>query len=192
MTEHRLIESYRRLGLSIGASLEEIKTAYRQLARQYHPDINPEVHQDQFVAVHEAYRYLLEHWQDTDNGDVAKDTSTPAVSVTVKRNHGSPLTPEQEQLKRQARKQWQLFLAEERFPRAIALLENLERQLPADEEVFAWQAETYYQWAVKLIDQRKSSSARTYLKKALRLDPHNQRLWREINRQFARLEQRSL
>lgn len=192
MTDHQLIESYRRLGLSIGASLEEIKTAYRQLARQYHPDVNPEACQDQFVAVHEAYRYLLQHWQDTDDGDVAKDTSTPTVSVTVKRTHVSPLTPEQEQLKHQAHKQWQLFLAEERFPRAIALLENLERQLPTDEEVLAWQAETYYQWAVKLIDQRRSLSARTYLKKALRLNPHNERLWREINRQFARLEQRSL
>lgn len=121
-----------------------------------------------------------------------KDTSTPAVSVTVKRTHGSPLTPEQEQLKRQAHKQWQLFFSRRTISTGDRPFGKFRTTTACGRKVFAWQAETYYQWAVKLIDQRKSSSARTYLKKALRLSPHDQRLWREINRQFARLKQRSL
>ena len=52
---------YRQLGLRLGASLEAVKTSYRQLARQYHPDVNPgnEVARDKFMAITEAYKFLL-------------------------------------------------------------------------------------------------------------------------------------
>ncbi len=44
-------EYYQILGLSSGASIDEIKRAYRQKARMYHPDINhsPEA-KDIFIA----------------------------------------------------------------------------------------------------------------------------------------------
>ena len=50
---------YERLGLKPTATDEEIKTAYRRLARQYHPDVDPSPEADRhFKAVTEAYGVL--------------------------------------------------------------------------------------------------------------------------------------
>lgn len=50
---------YEVLGLGKEASPEEIKKAYRKLARQYHPDVNKEVNaEEKFKEVKEAYDVL--------------------------------------------------------------------------------------------------------------------------------------
>jgi molecular chaperone DnaJ len=51
---------YETLGVSRDATLEEIKRAYRRLARQYHPDVNPGDKQaeEKFKAINEAYEVL--------------------------------------------------------------------------------------------------------------------------------------
>lgn len=51
---------YQVLGLSKDASVEEIKKAYRQKARLYHPDINSSADaKDMFIIITEAYDFLL-------------------------------------------------------------------------------------------------------------------------------------
>lgn len=51
---------YQKLGLTEGASMEEVKKAFRSKARQYHPDLNKEAGaREKFIEIHEAYEFLL-------------------------------------------------------------------------------------------------------------------------------------
>ncbi len=53
---------YYTLGLSPGATVGEIKKAFRTLALQYHPDINPNQEAKRnFQQIADAYEYLLTH-----------------------------------------------------------------------------------------------------------------------------------
>lgn len=63
-----LTKYYSILGIKSGASIEEIKKAYRLCARKYHPDLNKEsASQDMFIAATEAYDLLLSHYERQNN-----------------------------------------------------------------------------------------------------------------------------
>lgn len=50
---------FKILGLSEGASQEDIKKAYRKLALKYHPDVNPsDQAKSRFIKIVEAYEFL--------------------------------------------------------------------------------------------------------------------------------------
>lgn len=51
---------YETLGVGRGASAEELKSAFRKLARKYHPDVNPgdRKSEEKFKEINEAYEVL--------------------------------------------------------------------------------------------------------------------------------------
>ncbi|MBD2347023.1 J domain-containing protein [Anabaena subtropica] len=201
-------DCYRLLGLRSGASFADIKASYRRLAQQYHPDINPSdtKAQDKFIALTEAYRFLLTVVPPEETAQKPKQTTTvnsentqatrqekaPTATVTQEKPPTSkpPNIAEIEQrLKWKTYEQLQRFLRERRFPQAIALAEALAARLPKDAEVRQWQAIAYQIWGRALINENQLLKARVYLKKALKTDPHNKALWEEVQRDFQKLEQ---
>ncbi len=52
------MDYYRILGITPQATKEDIKQAYRQLVRHYHPDINKEALDQRIKQLNEAYRVL--------------------------------------------------------------------------------------------------------------------------------------
>ena len=197
-----LAECYRILGLESGASFDAIKASYRRLARRYHPDVNPgDQHaKDKFIELTEAYRFLL-----STIANAAPEQAPPAAGAQQPSNQPSTvssgtritrkpplqfnnLSPLEQQLKANSYQQLQQMLKEQRFPRAIALIEGLARRIPQDPEVKQWQAIAYQRWGRQLIQERQLDKARIYLKKALRTDPHNRSLWAEVERDFRYME----
>lgn len=107
----------------------------------------------------------------------------PAVRITP------DLTATDFQLKQESYEQLQQLLREQRFPRAIALIEGLSQRLPHDLEVRQWQAITYQRFGRYLIQVNQPEKAKPYLRKALRTDPHNQPLGYEVDRDFRRIQE---
>ncbi len=97
------------------------------------------------------------------------------------------LSTQEATLKQEAYEQLKDLLKQQKFPRAIALVEGLAHRMPSDSEIIQWQAIVYQRWGRKLIDSGQPQKARIYLKKALRTDPNNPSLWREINQDFWQL-----
>lgn len=193
-----LADCYGLLGITANASLNEIKTAYRRLARRYHPDVNPQNREQahiQFVRITEAYQLA---WQ---TALQAQEIATYSVNMTqtVKAAHlkqksqavaiEMPLSPQDRQLKASSYQSLQQLLQEKRFARAIALVEGLAQRLPQDVEVRQWQAITYQQQGRQLVGDREYNKAALYFKKALRTDPHNRSLWAEVSRDLQEIQQ---
>jgi curved DNA-binding protein len=72
---------YQILGVSRDASEKEIKSAYRKLARKYHPDVDP-ASADKFKEINEAYEVL---------GDADKRKRYDSLGANWR--HGSGFTP---------------------------------------------------------------------------------------------------
>ncbi|XP_068318317.1 chaperone protein dnaJ 20, chloroplastic-like [Pyrus communis] len=62
VAEHKELTFYELLGIPESGSATEIKQAYKQLARKYHPDVSPpdlvEEYTEKFIRVQEAYETL--------------------------------------------------------------------------------------------------------------------------------------
>jgi curved DNA-binding protein CbpA len=97
-------------------------------------------------------------------------------------------SPTDHQLKEHVYIRLQQLLRQQRYPRAVTLVEGLAQRLPNDLEVRQWLAIAYQRWGRHLVDLKQPEKARTYLNKALRTDPRNRALWFEVDRDLRRLD----
>lgn len=58
--EYKVKNYYKLLNVPFGASIEEIKKAFRELAKQYHPDVAGEEYTEYFKEIVEAFQVLSE------------------------------------------------------------------------------------------------------------------------------------
>jgi tetratricopeptide (TPR) repeat protein len=191
---------YQLLGIHRGASLEELKTAYRSLARKWHPDLNPEdreAHQ-RFIHLNEAYQVLLAGITEAIERRTCATTARSTSSTTVRstspqpdRQATSQVDGHESELKWQLYSELQSLFKQQQFLKAIVLIEGLAHHSPQDPQVCQWQGIIYSQYGRQLIQHREFDKARIYLKKALKVDPHNRQLWQEVDRAFNRITQLS-
>ncbi len=182
----KLEECYRSLGLKPGASREQVKEAYRTLARKFHPDTGthrnaepqnnhkPAPHPDTFLLITAAYKQLLQQIH-------LDDSPTPPPQT--------PNTPE-DHLKYQAYQRLRQLFAQQRFANAIALVEALGSRLPDDLEVQQWRAIAYQQQGRHLAQSHQYPQAMRYLQKALTLNPTNRALVATIHQDLKSLQYR--
>ncbi|MCY7406049.1 MAG: J domain-containing protein [Alkalinema sp. CAN_BIN05] len=179
----KLEDCYRSLGLKPGASREQVKQAYRVLARQHHPDTTAHqstVHKntsnqntsDIFLTITIAYKYLLAH-------TALSPAPNPASTAF-------PKTPEN-LLKYNAYARLRDLFAQQRFASAIALVEALTSKLPDDLEVQQWCAIAYQQQGRRLMRDRRYPQALRYLQKALATNPTNRDLVAKLHQDLRSL-----
>ena len=54
-------DALRIMGLPIGASSLDIKNAYKELSKKYHPDVVGEEYSQMFAQINEAYDFLMKN-----------------------------------------------------------------------------------------------------------------------------------
>jgi tetratricopeptide (TPR) repeat protein len=181
----KLEECYRSLGLAPGSSREQVKTAYRNLARKFHPDTHqdsapqknhkPAPHPDTFLQITAAYKSLLQSF--SADLPVAKPSAP---------NSNAP----EDLLKYQAYQRLRQLFAQQRFANAIALVEALADRLPDDAEVQQWRAIAYQQQGRHLAQAHQYPQAIRYLQKALITNPTNRTLVATIHQDLKALQRR--
>ena len=84
-------DPYARLGLEPGASLAEVKRAYRRLAKQSHPDHAGSGSLDTFLAVKAAYEWIVAHPSPARPGGRRPD-AVPRTNVARPIRRAPPMT----------------------------------------------------------------------------------------------------
>jgi DnaJ domain len=195
-----LEKSYQLFRLNPSASIAEIKTIYRQMAKAIHPDLNPNdpTARDRFNSLNQAYQLLLVAAQLTvDNIDIDTEpelnhNSQTTTSVRVSYVVDPPLSPKDLQLKIEVFDSLDKLIRQGNFTKAVTVVDMLVRVIPNCNEIFKKQSEVYFKYAQELVNQRAQLNlARTYLKASLKIDPHNQQRWQAVNREFNRIERLS-
>ncbi len=187
-------KSYELLGLNSSASIEEIKAIYRQMAKKIHPDLNPHdpTARARFNSLNQAYQLLLAVHSEPDRVDASNPDPEPTNTkdgVRVNYVVDPPLSPQDLQLKIEVFESLEKLIRQENFTKAVSIVDMLAKVVPNCSDISKKQSEVYFKYAQDLVNRRSQFTlARTYLKAALKVDPHNQQRWQAVNREFNRIE----
>jgi tetratricopeptide (TPR) repeat protein len=186
-----LEQCYQLFNLQPGATSDDIRSAYRRLARIMHPDVNPEdlkAH-NRFVTLNQAYQLLLKV-SDPDRQLIAAPTTRRATKTAAAPAKPTPtLSRYDAELKWNTYQKLQELLQQREFVKTIALVDGLAQRLESDQDVHQWQGIVYYFFGQHLVDRDQLDKARIYLKKALKADPNNAELYQQVNYEYRRIEQ---
>ncbi len=184
------MDYYAILNLSPEADIEDIKQAFRRLARQFHPDVAGEGSRERFQQIYQAYQVLSDPEQRR-RYDAQRRSPPAGQRRVVIRTAGSSsaehLDPEslKEGIAR-VKAAWR----ERKLPTAVALAEALLKRFPNSGEAIHLLALAYQRFGNHLIYEGRHQQAEAYLRKALAMEPHNRELAFEIRRDLARLGSR--
>lgn len=123
------------LGLNTEATTAEIRAAYRNLAKQFHPDVNPSAEaKSQFIIIQEAY-------------EVLSDPTKKENHLRLLRYKSSTRTSAHEQaLRERIYEQWVYQQHREQLKRKVAEMREKQR-LEEETKNFSW----YYFGTFKVI-----------------------------------------
>src|SRR6202048_3673043 len=81
---------YKTLGVERGASQADIKSAYRKLARKYHPDVNPNNKdaEARFKQINEAYQVLSDPAKRKKYDELGADWERGTTEEEMMRRYG--------------------------------------------------------------------------------------------------------
>jgi hypothetical protein len=191
-------KSYALFGLNPSASVDEIKTIYRQMAKEIHPDLNPHdpTARDRFYTLNQAYQLLLSASSVSERVDAdansGEDDRDCVDAVRVNYVVDPQLSPQDLQLKQEVFESLEKLIRQDNFAKAVSVIDLLVRVVPGRPEILKKQSEIYFKYAQDLVNRRTQLRlARTYLKASLKIDPHNQQRWQAVDRQFNRIERLS-
>lgn len=179
-----IADCYRILKLPQDASLDDIKSAYRRLALQYHPDVNQSDPKatEKFRKLKEAYDIILQQVPPEKTHTNSKEQKTerkvrvkykPRANAT---SHYTSKTNNRYQDLKQELKRVQNLIKERNYCDTVWVVEELRRRYPNDPEVARWQAIAYYHRGNELLHQYRYIRAKEYLTMVLIVDPQNHEL----------------
>jgi len=183
-------DPYAVLGVSPVASPEDIKRAYRHLARQCHPDRVGSQGEEQFKAITAAYEILGDpekrrQWDvqasEKRREHHAKPPTPGTVRVVVKtQSAAGGATPAQLQQIRD-------LLKAQQFMAAVRTAEDLQAQFPQDAKARHLVAVSYYRLGEAHVRCGHVDLGQQYLFKAMQTDPQDAGLLFDVKRALSRL-----
>lgn len=166
-----MIDPYQVLGVSRNASDEEIKKAYRNLSRRYHPDANvnnpnKEQAEERFKQVQQAYDQIMKEKQQGSFGGYGYDAGqqsygeNPFGGFGGRYYYGSAADSESPKLQAALH-----YIRNRCFPEALHVLD----EIPFNERKGRW----YYYSAMANAGAGNTATAFEQINRALALEPSN-------------------